>query len=246
MHGQLQRAAELDGATWACSRVLADLSKAHRGGGSIPASHEHTVNMCGTAHCCEHLHAPCTPSIDSLAIACDPENSTAQMMPPQCSRAAAPRCAVQGFRIQMHCSSPAARQRPLAAPLAAPGRRAVAGSYLQMHACASGWAPASSAPSTSALAHAHRGPRARAGINHKPVDDAHLGAQVSRRESPGLGPTADQAGPVYVFRAALARHPLALLSLSTVPCPTAGACPLHTPGHSARVVGPPLPKMVVS
>ena len=141
----------------------------------------------------------------------------------------------------MHCSSPAARQRPLAAPLAAPGRRAVAGSYLQMHACASGWAPASSAPSTSALAHAHRGPRARAGINHKPVDDAHLGAQVSRRESPGLGPTADQAGPVYVFRAALARHPLALLSLSTVP----GACPLHTPGHSARVVGPPLPKMVV-
>ena len=145
----------------------------------------------------------------------------------------------------MHCSSPAARQRPLAAPLAAPGRRAVAGSYLQMHACASGWAPASSAPSTSALAHAHRGPRARAGINHKPVDDAHLGAQVSRRESPGLGPTADQAGPVYVFRAALARHPLALLSLSTVPCPTAGACPLHTPGHSARVVGPPLPKMVV-
>jgi len=194
MHGQLQRAAELDGATWACSRVLADLSKAHRGGGSIPASHEHTVNMCGTAHCCEHLHAPCTPSIDSLAIACDPENSTAQMMPPQCSRAAAPRCAVQGFRIQMHCSSPAARQRPLAAPLAAPGRRAVAGSYLQMHACASGWAPASSAPSTSALAHAHRGPRARAGINHKPVDDAHLGAQVSRRESPGLGPTADRRG----------------------------------------------------
>ena len=64
LHGELKRAAQLDVATGARTRVLADLGKSHRGGGSIPARHECTVK--GSCTCIQALPTPTTPSENSL------------------------------------------------------------------------------------------------------------------------------------------------------------------------------------